>query len=382
MHILYVNNNDNGRRRKNTVSAFKVDLDHRRPTLTHLANFATRGTGLAGVFNGARTITHLENKFLFVSNQGDHTISAFAIDRNGGLTPVGPPVPAGIDLTSGSLAVTPDGQFLYAGGVDGISGFRTQVGSRQAGVLVPVAASGPRLVTILSPAGSPNRVVDDLVVNPKGDFLVASIFFDQLLRVYRIDAVTGFLMEVLIPGLSPCSTSPKPPAGLAIKRGPTIAQDLLFVGGDFPGPTPTPHVFVFDMNAATGGLTQLLSFSFGQPGAGSSYLRLSKGGSLLFVGNDNIRGVTVLRVPPSGTPLTVVPNSPFIVASNSTASMLSAIELDVSGELVFTGNVNIDVGALHVGRGSQLIPGQGSPFATNDPNLHCRQSGMVGVLTR
>lgn len=363
MDILYVNNND-VILRINTVSALEVDPSGALARLpgSPTDGYPTGGRGTTGISLGGRTIAHFRSQkhFLYVANQGDHTISTFSINPNGSLNLLGSPVPAAIDLTSsGSLAINPD-RVLYVGGMNGISSFRINPN----GSLTFVS-------TVLTPT------VAGLALGRSGNFLVASMVWANELRVFYTGR-PGFLFQAaLVSGLPT-------PAGLDSTRGTQAAQELFFVGSytqTLPKPPPPP-VSVFEMDRVTGALTQVPGspFSF-DSGRGSAFLRLSPNGKLLFVANNWSRSVTPLRVSPTGQLTPVRPRQPFPVASNSpqTVHTMSAIERDESGKFVFTGNVGLDVGAFRVLTTGKLIPVPGSPFATGNANDDAWQTGMVFV---
>src|SRR6266550_23843 len=135
--FVYTNNNET----PNTVTAFSVGPGG---TLTMVGSpFPTGGNG-SGLFSASNTATvTIRKKILYVANTGSNTISGFSINTTtGALTPV----PDSPFATKGdgsffgiSLAVTPNGKFVYAGnaGSRDISAF--SVGSN--GALTAITGS-------------------------------------------------------------------------------------------------------------------------------------------------------------------------------------------------------------------------------------------------
>src|SRR5437016_13968811 len=180
--FLYTNNNES----PNTVSAFSVGLGG---TLTMVPGspFLTGGEG-SGLYSASNTATvTIRKKILYVSNTGTNNISGFSINTTtGALTPVpGSPFATG---GSGSffgisLAVTPNGKFVYAGNVGSgdISAF--SVGSN--GALTPIADSP------FPAGGSP----DGIKVSPNGKFLGVALPFTDSVAMFRIGS-NGALTSV------------------------------------------------------------------------------------------------------------------------------------------------------------------------------------------
>src|SRR5882762_3870585 len=112
--FVYTNNNDV----PNTVAAFSVGFGGTLMTVPG-SPFMTGGDG-SGLFVASNTAAAtMRKRFLYVSNNGTNDISVFSIDTTtGALTPVpGSPFATGGSgsLFGISLAVTPNGKFLYAG---------------------------------------------------------------------------------------------------------------------------------------------------------------------------------------------------------------------------------------------------------------------------
>ena len=150
--------------------------------------FPTGGNG-SGLFSASNTATvTIRKKFLYVANTGSNNISGFSINTTtGALTPVpdSPFATGGSGSFFGiSLAVTPNGKFVYAGnaGSGNISAFR--VGSN--GALTPILGS-PFFV---------GDAPDGIKVSPNGKFLYASNRGPDSIAIFRIDSKKGTLAAV------------------------------------------------------------------------------------------------------------------------------------------------------------------------------------------
>src|SRR5215216_4738248 len=120
--FLYTNNNTAG---GNTVSAFNVNLQN--GTLSQIGTYATGGFGSGGGYFAAQRALVCGTR-LYVSNDGNNTISGFSINATTGvLTPLaGSPYASGGTAADGtSLDCTPNGQMLIAasGGSNTLSVF-------------------------------------------------------------------------------------------------------------------------------------------------------------------------------------------------------------------------------------------------------------------
>ncbi len=296
-NFVYTNNDETG---PNTVSGFAVGDDG---VLTQVPGspFATGGRGgpeNQGRFFASNRI-RVTGNFLYASNAdpSSNNVSGFSIDPDtGSLTPVpGSPFPTGGDGNFGiSLAVAPDGQFLYAGhhGSSNITTFA--IGSE--GELTRLGD--------LVPAGDG---VNGMVVSPDGKWLAAVLTYEGphgSVAMFSVDPETGQLSAV--PG-SPFSLDGGPPEGKAAGVDINCASDRLFIGeGAF-----STTVDVLSIDPGTGMLTPIEGSPF-TPGVGinSNVPLLSPDGSLLFVSNTFGHSVTVFTVAPDGSP-TLVPGSPF-----------------------------------------------------------------------
>src|SRR5437879_2887077 len=178
--FVYTDNNNMG---PNTVSAFSV-LPGGTLMMVPGSPFATGGTGVgAGTFAPHRVTVRISRNILYVSNPGSNNISAFSVNTTTGfLTPVsGSPFATGGKGAIGmSLAVSPDGRFLYAGNFDSADISVFHIGSN--GALTPFGSRVPV-----------HDFPDGIEVSPDGKFLGVAAFFTNSVAMFRIDASTGAL---------------------------------------------------------------------------------------------------------------------------------------------------------------------------------------------
>ena len=289
---------------QNSVSAFAVGKDG---SLTEVPGSPFLTGGRAGDNLRPRAYAsnriRVSNNLLYASNALSNDVTGFVIDaETGSLTPVpGSPFATGGSSGFGmSLALTPDGRFLYAGhgGFGGSNNLR-------------VFGIGPEgeLATVgdLVPAG---EGVNGMMVTPDGRWLAVALSLEGphgALAMFGIDPETGEL--ALAKGSPfPFEWAVEPdgrPAGVDIN----CASDTLFVGeGSLFG---TTSVHVLNLDPKTGALTPIKGSPF-TPGVGenSNVVLLSPDGFLLFVSNQESNSVTVFSVEEGGT-LNLIPGSPF-----------------------------------------------------------------------
>ena len=344
--FVYTDDNNLG---PNTVSAFSVGPGG---TLMMVPGspFPTEGTGSGvGSFASHRVTARIRRNILYASNSGSNDISAFKIDTTtGGLTPVpSSPFPTGGSGTSGiSLAVTPNGRFLYAGNFDSSDISAFQIGSNGA----------------LTPIGSPVPVGDSpdgIKVSPNGKFLGVAAFFSNSVAMFTINASTGALTSV---GSFPQGGPGTNAADVDI----TCNSKLLFCPHDNSGSTTVSVARI----ASNGALSPITGspFTFAS-GDNSNVAVLSPDNQHLFVSNQFSNGfegtITSLDVA-SGGGLTLETGSPF---ANSGGFVPSGMGTNREGTLLYVANANNVVTGFHINRDGGLSPVMGSPFPTGASGL-------------
>ncbi len=217
--FVYVNNNVSG---ANSVSAFCVGSGGSLTAVTG-SPFATGGSGSGAALYGSNSIAAtVVGNYLYASDYDTNDIAAFSINTStGALTPVpgspfaygsveGESNPSGI-----SLAISPNGQFLYAGDsgytvnsvvTADIWGFRIAAN----GALSPLQNSP--LATIASPG-----VPDGMNVTRDGNYLAVGLDGELAIAMFSIGS-NGILTAV--------DGSPFPTGGSANGMARSIARPI------------------------------------------------------------------------------------------------------------------------------------------------------------
>ncbi len=339
----FVYTNDDSFSGPNTVSAFAVNANG---GLSKIAGspFSTGGTGAGGNgFGSSRRIAiSLDGRFLFAANDGSNDVSSFTINATSGvLTPItGSPFPTGGNDAGGvTLAISPDGRFLYVSNTNSsnITFFRVSNGS-------------------LQPVGSPVSVPGgtfpvDMKVTADGKYLAVTLvsFSGGLIGMYNVGS-DGSLSQT--PG-SPFPDG-NPAGGFTDSLDSNCAADHLFVLNN----SGLPLVDVFSI-ASSGTLSQIPNSPFTTPGTGGGSLYLSPDERRLFVGNQQ-NSISVFGVSPDGS-LTLVPNSPFSAAAGA---FLSGLATDSTSKFVYGAGFINEIVGLTVNPDGSLSPIAGSPFTT------------------
>jgi 6-phosphogluconolactonase len=280
---LYVDNDAT----VNAVSGFAIQKDG---TLVELEGspYATGGAATGGYFAANRIALARGKNLLFVSNVVDSTISVFKVNQlKGTLTQIGVPVASGGTMgSSGSLAVSDNGKFLFAAndGTGDISSFAIA----SSGELTPVT-------------GSPFAIGTDangINLNLTGNVL------------YVANGGTASLTALSVAAdgsLSPIAGSP-----FAYTAGGTITSFVL--GSSSMGFTgATGGVLSSYSIDATGAPTLLNTLATG--GSGQAVTTTRKGGLAILSGGFGSE-IIVANVAADGT-LTQVAGSPFPTAAQT-----------------------------------------------------------------
>ena len=343
--FVYTNNNGT----PNTVSAFSVGPGG---TLTMVPGspFLTGGGG-GGEFyasNTAAATMTMRKRFLYVSNNGTNNISGFSINTTtGALTPVSgsPFATGGSGIFGISLAVTPNGKFVYAGnaGSRNISAF--SVGSN--GALTAITGS-PFFI-----GDSP----DGIKVSPNGKFLAVALPFSDSVAMFRIGS-----NGALTPVNSPFAQGGMGGSDAASSVDMSCKSNLLFAA--IANSTET------EVGVSTISSSGALSPIAGSPfafvgGVNSSVGILSPNNQWLFVSNQDSSTITSLDVESNGN-LAQVSGSPFLNAGTHPSGMATNAE----GSLLYVANDNNTVTGFRVDNSNgSLSPVPLSPFPTDGTGL-------------
>jgi 6-phosphogluconolactonase (cycloisomerase 2 family) len=298
--------------------------------------FMTGGDGTGGGLYASNRIIVVKgpsSDFLYASNSGDNTVSAFMIDPSSGyLTPVsGSPFSTGAfngSQNSGiSLAATPDGQYLYAGS----TGYDANFNLWPITIFSIDPTTGALTITNKStvPAGGP---MSSMTVSPDGKYLVAAIPGSSRIAVFAIHG----------PG-TPHQFHNSP---YALNSGPVTSVEFNCAGNLLFGGGTQGNIYVF--NFASGNLS---------PVAGSPFST----------------GTTINRV------VALSKNEKTLFASDPSNGQVNAFAVDANGGLTVAGSANA------AGSSTTIYPYPGGLAVSNDGGFlfsadqNSATSGYAGV---
>jgi 6-phosphogluconolactonase len=284
------------------------------------------------------------HKFLFVSNQGANTVSAFSVNSGTGMLTAVPGSPFVAGAAPLGIAVDRLGKFVFvANQNDGtISVFSINSSN---GALAPVPGSP------FSGGTNPFGVV----VNPTGALLFVSNFngnsgTGNTISTFMINSSTG----ALTPAGSSFATSN--PSGITAPIGLATDGRFLFVGDHM-----AESVVPFSINATSGALTPVSALPTPASGCGVSChhnpLRLAIDPTDKFVFWTNVEAGTLSSFNINNgvlTPIAEVPTGqhPFGLALDPTDSFLFVVN-----------KADDTISAFTVNSAGMLSPVAGSPFA-------------------
>jgi len=271
--------------------------------------------------------------YLYVEN-GNSTISAFAIAKSGALTEIkGSPFAS--DTTGSpqlSIAIDPKGRYLYITGStsDNVAVF--SIGSAGALSLVSDKTQAGTGANFLLPTKSGDRIY---VVDEVNGGSVAA--FDLLENGKKLKTIAGSPYQVTCPGF--CTSNP----------------DDVLIGGSYLYSIDTYgwYISVFSI-ATSGALTELDSYATGY---GPTEAVMTPNGGYLYVTDGAQAAVTAYSV--AGGVLTQLTGSPF-----SAGSTPDGIAIAPNGKYVYVANYGDGtLSGYAVGSGGALVELKGSPFA-------------------
>ncbi|MBV9181618.1 MAG: beta-propeller fold lactonase family protein [Acidobacteria bacterium] len=224
-------------------------------------------------------------------------------------------------------------RLAYVASGTGIFAYRID---QKSGSVVSIVNSPFLAPTSPTTATSPASVV----VHPSNRFLYVSNQDQNTISLFKIDALSGALSEVL----------PRTAAG--ISPGPLLLDangSTLFVAN-----LRSNDISVFSVSAS-GMLAPISSISLG---SSPSSMVAPAAGNLLLVSLPNLSAVEILSV--SSGSLTRVPGSPFIMTNS-----VGSVAVDAQGKFLFVPNPSQNtVSGFAVQPNGSLAVVPGSPFAT------------------
>ncbi len=317
--FIYTNNDT----APNSISAYYFGLDGSQSPVAGQP-FTTGQNGSGGGFYSSNRII-VVNNFLYASNSGSNTVSAYSIDpASGYLTPVsGSPFQTGAfnDPNAGSgisLAATPDGKFLFAGSTGYDANFN----------LAPITifnidpTTGALTITNKATVQA-GGAMSSMKVSPDGKYLLVAIPASQEIAVFAIHG-PGNLNEV---HNSPYVLSSGAATGVDIN----CAGNLVFAGGT------TGNIYAF--NFSHGGLSPVAGSPYATGKVSNRVVALSKDDKTLFSSNQGDNTVTAFAVGASGG-LTVPGTAVNAAGTTGIQPYPGGLAVSNDGAFLFSADVN------------------------------------------
>jgi len=341
---------------------------------------------------------HLNDEFLFVTNQGEAVVSGYEMEVcSGELTPIaGSPFAAGRNPMS--VAVEPSGgNFVYVAnkGDHDVSGYTLNPSS---GALKPIAGSpfvvethpvsvvvdpndrfayvvtgqppssqerksnisgyaiSPTTGELTAIAGSSLEIAGtgiSVALDPNGKFAYVTTFLDGTGNIlgYTINPSTGALTAMpplaLPPGPTPSSVAVDP------------SGKFVYVTNEGSGFFFSNSVFCFAINPTTGSLGFINSFA---TGVAPSSVAVDPSGKFVYVTNESSDNVSGYTINPSTGALTAIAGSPF-PAGRSPRS----VAVDPGDRFAYVANFGSDsISGYDIDASTGALRAMaGSPFATS-----------------
>ncbi len=232
----------------------------------HVYTNVTLGIGLGNVVS----VGGSAGRFLYVSNTGSDTISAYAINRqSGALLPLPrATIPLTGSVSTWEIHIDPSGKYLYVldYGAAGIYGFSI---NQDDGSLTALNGGSP-FVTGTSPTS--------MAFDATGAYAYAANIFDDTIWAYALNASTG--------ALSPLSGSPYTVSGFV-----PAPQQIVRAGNDlYVADGSIYFLDVFAITPGTGALHEGVAGSPYQLDVGPYSLTADPSGSVLYVANNGPQG--------------------------------------------------------------------------------------------
>jgi hypothetical protein len=367
-----ITNNDSFLR-PNSVSSYAIQTDG---SLLLVGQFSTGGNGGGnsgdpsgggiGFIPTTRIVVTPDNKFVFVTNAPDNTVSGFSIDASTGLLTLvpGSPFPTGGNACQGmGLAASPDSHSLFA-----MNTCSQDVTAFQIGANGALTAMGARTST--------GGEGEDIKVTGNGKFVAVALSgFERGTAMLSI-AADGSLTSV--PGSPFIGSFGFPGSVEANCKG-----DQVFVLNDgAPSSVDTFHV------GADGSLALQSSFTIPLPANanGEVGMYLSPDGKLLFV-SDVASFASSFHVAEDGS---LTPESLFIPATGT--FFLGHVVTDPTGKFLYGSGLFNNLAAYSIDKNGALALLAASPFSTPGfnaigsfaayPSKNCSASLTVEIKLR
>jgi hypothetical protein len=302
-----------------SIAHYTINVVHQAPPNAdvYLPSGASSGAKPAGALTptGAFPIhvvasPDASQSHLYVANNGDSTISAFAVGAGGVLAAVaGSPFLITNDSNPFASAIDPSGAHLYVGCAGGVRVFTID------------SSTGALTAALTLDRPIPGRVEGDVLMHPSGRWLYVADHGNDAIQVYAVDAASGALTKVA------AAPSPGGPTGLTFDR----AGARLFSRGTDSTPTFNAQIHVFAVDAFSGALSETSTYHGYGPNA---LLDLSfPGAQMPFVpGVDaHLHGLAYSKRPDVDALYNAYSLDNSIPGANSPGYSLSSLDVSPSG---------------------------------------------------
>lgn len=313
----------------------------------------TGGTGSVAAANvtAVSVACAVAGRFAYVANNGLNNIesvSAYSINRTTGLLTAVAGSPFAAGHTPISLAVRPDGKFLYV--VD-------PVGMPMNGAL-SVYSINPTTGVLTQIANSPfaaSTALFQIAIEPTGKFAFTPNFTSPNVSVFSLDAASG------VP--TPVNGSPFACIGTPVAIAVDPNGQFVYAGTQGGGPSNSGAICAYTIDSTTGALTQITGSPIPAGGGVVRALTVDPTAKFAFAALGGV-GLGVYRIGASGV-LIPLAGSPFAAGANP-----NTVALDPAGKFLYVGNdslgTNSQIFVFAIDAASGVPTQVGSPVPSGD----------------
>lgn len=219
---------------------------------------------------------HPSGNYLYVTNQGGNSVSAFSVATDGTLTAVaGSPFSAGTASTLNGIVVHPSGNFVYVASMGGSGGVVGYSVDSSTGALTLIPGS-----PFSNTNGGFANTGDGITVHSNGNWLYMGLVNRSRVAAFTIDTTTGALTGLGTPVLNNSTSGYTDNGG----SGANISPDgLFFYGTAFSTNSAHPKkVIAYSIDQSTGELTLA---SDADAGGGPNDVRVDTNGTFAYTCN-------------------------------------------------------------------------------------------------
>lgn len=277
------------------------------------------GTVAGGNVTSVSVTCASAGRFAYVANNGLNNIesvSAYSINRTTGLLTAVAGSPFAAGHTPISLAVRPDGKFLYVvdpAGMPMNGALSVFSINATTGVLTPIANSPFAASTALF----------QIAIEPTGKFAFTPNFVSPTVSVFSLDAASG------VP--TPVNGSPFPCVGTPVAIAVDLNGQFVYAGTQGGGPNNSGAICTYTIDSTTGALAQITGSPFPAGGAVVRALTVDPTAKFVFAALGG-EGLGAYRIGASGA-LTPLAGSPFAAGANP-----NTVAVDPAGKFLYVGN--------------------------------------------